>query len=154
MRSTKGFTLLEILISLLVLSIGLLGLVGLQTRGLQFNQNSLYQSQATIYVTDMVDRVRANKTVIPNYLTDFNETAANNKDCSEAASSTPDCTPKEMAEFDLYEWKQILISQLPSGKGRVVQETIGAVDLLVVSVQYDSSRGEDSPKEFSMRVEL
>ncbi len=55
-----GFSLLEVLIALLVLSIGLLGLAGLQTLGLKFNMQSYQRTQAALLAYDIVDRMRAN----------------------------------------------------------------------------------------------
>lgn len=60
-RHTSGFTLLEVLISIVILSIGLLGLAGLQATSLQANQNAHYTSQANLLAYDIVDRMRANR---------------------------------------------------------------------------------------------
>ena len=58
---SQGFTLIEVLIAIIVLSIGLLGLAGLQLTSLR-NSNSAYtRSQAVILSYDIVDRIRANR---------------------------------------------------------------------------------------------
>jgi type IV pilus assembly protein PilV len=54
-------TLIEILVAMVVLSIGLLGLAGLQLKGLQVNQGSTYRSQAALLVEDIADRMRADR---------------------------------------------------------------------------------------------
>ena len=54
-----GFTLLEALVSLLVLAIGLLGLAALQARGMRYNHDALVRSDANILATDIIDRMRA-----------------------------------------------------------------------------------------------
>lgn len=56
-----GMTLIEILVAIVVLSVGLLGLAGLQLKGLQVNQGSTYRSQAAILVEDIADRMRADR---------------------------------------------------------------------------------------------
>lgn len=61
LRGQHGFTLLEVLISIVILSIGLLGLAGLQATSLQANQNAHYTSQANLLAYDIVDRMRANR---------------------------------------------------------------------------------------------
>lgn len=53
-----GFTLLEALIALLVLAVGLLGLAGLQLRGLSYNHDAFVRSQATFYAYDLMERMR------------------------------------------------------------------------------------------------
>ncbi|MFT6955875.1 MAG: type IV pilus assembly protein PilV [Halieaceae bacterium] len=56
----SGFTLIEVLISLLVLLIGLLGVAGIQIVSFQNNQGAYIRSQATFIASDFMDRIRAN----------------------------------------------------------------------------------------------
>lgn len=56
----RGFTLIEVLVSLLVLLIGLLGVVGMQYLSLQQVNNSNLRSQVNLHVQEMVERIRAN----------------------------------------------------------------------------------------------
>jgi type IV pilus assembly protein PilV len=58
----RGMTLIEILVAIVVLSIGLLGLAGLQLKGVQVNQGSTYRSQAAILAAEMAERIRADLT--------------------------------------------------------------------------------------------
>ena len=60
-KALSGFTLIEMLVALLVLSFGLLGLAMLQAAGQKFNSDSYMRSQATILAYDIIDRMRANK---------------------------------------------------------------------------------------------
>ena len=59
-RASGGFTLIEIMVALLIFSIGLLGLAMLQATGLKFNTDSYARTQATILAYDLIDRMRAN----------------------------------------------------------------------------------------------
>ncbi|HID48830.1 MAG TPA: type IV pilus modification protein PilV, partial [Chromatiales bacterium] len=61
-KPARGFTLLEVMIALVIFSIGLLGLAGLQARGLQSNTTAQYRTTAMILAYDMADRIRANST--------------------------------------------------------------------------------------------
>ena len=114
--NNKGFTLLEVLISVLILSIGLLGIAGLQAKGLQFNHSAYLRSQATFLAYDISDRMRANIAGVDagNY---NNGTASQHTNCITASTSS--CTPTIMAGHDLYEWDAVLASALPGGQGRV-----------------------------------
>lgn len=56
----KGFTLLEVLVAMLVLSIGLLGLAGLMASSLRNNHSAYYRTQATWLAYDVIDRMRVN----------------------------------------------------------------------------------------------
>lgn len=60
-RNARGFTMLEVLISMLLLALGLLGLAGLQTRMQQAEFESYQRSQAVVILHDMVDRINSNR---------------------------------------------------------------------------------------------
>jgi type IV pilus assembly protein PilV len=55
-----GFTLIEVLVTIVVVSIGLLGLAGLQINGLRANVSSEARSKATLLANDIIERMRAN----------------------------------------------------------------------------------------------
>ena len=59
----RGFSMLEVMVAILVVAIGLLGLAGLMNAGLRNNQSSSAQSQAVWLAYDMLDRLRADRTV-------------------------------------------------------------------------------------------
>lgn len=61
-----GFSLLEMLIALLILSIGLLGVATLQIRGQQFNQVGYLRTQAAFLGYDIMERIRINSDNLPN----------------------------------------------------------------------------------------
>ena len=67
--SEAGFTMIEILVALVILSIALLGLAGLQITSLQGGNNAYLRSQATLYTQDVIERMRANRTaaIAENY---------------------------------------------------------------------------------------
>jgi type IV pilus assembly protein PilV len=65
----RGMTLIEILVAVVVLSVGLLGLAGLQLKGIQVNQGSVYRWQAAMLAEDIADRMRADR---KNALTPIN----------------------------------------------------------------------------------
>lgn len=57
----KGFALLEVLVAVLLISIGCLGVVGMQMLALQHTKDAYYHSLATIQLSSMLDRLRANQ---------------------------------------------------------------------------------------------
>lgn len=110
----SGFTLLEILVAIVVLSIGLLGLASLQAVGLRTNQSAYLRSQATLLAEDMVDRMRANNVAVR--ANDYNLPVANpSANCRSAAG----CSPNEMAQNDYAEWTTALAGVFPNGEGVV-----------------------------------
>ena len=129
-----GFGLLEILITVVVLGIGLLGLAGLQATGLNFNHSAYNRSQATTLAYDMIDRMRANPAAINSYTGAPAQTA----NCVAVAG----CTPVQMALHDVWEWNNTIDATLvPGGVAAGAAGTItlnGAV--FTISITWDENR--------------
>lgn len=122
----QGFTLLEVLIALLVLSIGLLGLAALQTTGLRSNQMATMRTLATQIAYDMTDRMRAN----PGGVAAGQYVIATN--------STPADPPVTMADNDLTEWRDQVV-RLPGGLSRITQSA-GPPVTHEITVFWDEER--------------
>jgi len=118
-KTQSGFTLLEVMVAIVVLSLGLLGLAGLQAASLRNNQTAYYRGIATQQAYDIADRLRANLAGVgsPNY--SYNNLTlgipVGNPDCFAAA-----CTPANMAISDHRQWNTANAALLPSGNGTVV----------------------------------
>ncbi|PIE83388.1 MAG: type IV pilus modification protein PilV [Candidatus Contendobacter odensis] len=120
---SDGFTLIEILVAVLVLTIGLLGLAGLQVSGLRFNQSAYLRTQATLLAYEMADRMRANPVGFING--DYNNPApANIAGCSDGSG----CAPAEMAQNDMQEWRAKIARLLPGNATGVVCQDSGVFD--------------------------
>lgn len=114
LKRQRGFSLTEVLVALVVLSIGLLGLAGLQIASLRSNHSAYLRAVAVVLTYDMADRMRANRVGVD--AGHYDEPAAiEHANCTSAA----DCSVGEMAEHDAYEWTQAIADQLPSGQGIV-----------------------------------
>jgi len=96
-----GFTLIEILVTVVILSIGLLGIAGMQASSLRNNHVAYTETQAANLVMDMADRIRANPVAAQgnDYLYDTNVSVATDPGCINTG-----CTPAQLAQFDRYEW--------------------------------------------------
>ncbi|MEI2743118.1 MAG: type IV pilus modification protein PilV [Candidatus Competibacter sp.] len=118
-ESAAGFTLLEVLVAVMVLSIGLLGLASLQVNGLRFNHSAYMRTQATLLAEEIADRMRANRL-------GFSANNYNNPTVVEvtACETVAGCTPAQMAQNDLFRWQQSLANLLPSGQGVVCLDTV------------------------------
>jgi type IV pilus assembly protein PilV len=129
---TRGFTLLEALLTLVVLSIGLLALAGMQNKGLQNNQTAYQRSQAVTMMTDISDRMRANRV----------EASAGGYDIAYGAPppaatdcwKTP-CTPAALTAFDQAAWKKALAQRLPLGGGAIAT----AAGVATVTIRWDEN---------------
>jgi len=107
MRQEQGATLIEIAITVLILSTSLLAMATLQARSLQFNQGSSIRSQANILAYDIMDRIRINRGTasgnISGYTADYGVTPTGNS----------------LAVSDVATWRANLLSALPTGKGKI-----------------------------------
>lgn len=113
-RTQGGYTLLEVLVALVVLSIGLLGLGLLQATSLQDNTKAYLRSIAVVRAYDMADRMRTNIDAVRAGDYDTAPTSAPTETCLVAAAG---CTPAQLATIDQWEWGQALANDLPSGNG-------------------------------------
>lgn len=144
----RGFTLIEVLVTVIILAIGLLGLAGLQLGGLRYSFSAYQRSQATIMANDIVDRMRANRGVAESGAYDIAiGDAAGSASCN---GSGKNCSTGAMADADLYEWKQALAAVLPLGDGSVGRNG----DLFVITIQWDDTRGEEEPKSLAVETAL
>lgn len=146
MNKHAGFTLIEVLIAMLILTIGLLGLAALQATSLKNNQSAYYRSQATQLAYDIADRMRVNTSVSKQYLSDtmMPEDAQDQSDYCLNVTAT--CTPEKMAQHDLFEWNATIQAILPNdgpssdnehkATGRIAEEK-GAY---TVTIEWNESR--------------
>jgi len=103
-RQQRGFNLLEVLIALVVLSLGLLGLAALQNMGLRLGNESYQRSQATLLIYEMIDRMRANAVGVQTgaYALPLTNTApAVTQDCTLGGIK---CSAAQMAAYDMNQW--------------------------------------------------
>jgi len=112
----RGFSLLEALVALVILSVGLLGIAGLQARGLLNNVNANFRTQASFLADDLADRMRANKRAMTGATKYFDEpTGAYTGACL----TTSGCSVAAMARHDFFLWEQQVTGILPLGSGEV-----------------------------------
>jgi type IV pilus assembly protein PilV len=113
----SGFSLLEVLVALVLLAVGLLGTATCLIEALSSSRIALERSRAVVLASDMVERIRANRTGGAAYDTS-NAAAAPVLD---PACGQPDdgCHPAVMARHDLRHWLDAVEAQLPRGVGTV-----------------------------------
>ena len=162
MNKNKGFTLMEVLVALAVLSIGLLGMAGMQLFSLKSSQSAYFQSQASYFANDIIDKVRANPVGFNNgdYDSEYSSIPGSITNCQ---TTTATCTPAQLAVFELTQWKCSLGSYennsicvtplnlnpvLPNGDGRVVRNG----DTVAVTVQW--ANGSAPPDSIMIMAEL
>jgi type IV pilus assembly protein PilV len=109
--SQAGFTLVELLVSVVIMAIGILGVAALQVVSLQQNRSALFRAEALQISNDILDRMRANPTV--DYApVAIGEAPAANKNCMDPLQN---CARNEMKEFDVAQWICSVNSENSSG---------------------------------------
>ena len=110
-RKQHGFTLVEAMVALVVLSVGMIGIAALYAQGLSAGRTAQYRTQAVNLAADMADRIRVNRLGLAAYAG-----AAANNNCDPAGGGGFDCTPPQMAAHDLFLWNQQVPQVLPNGQ--------------------------------------
>ncbi len=112
----RGFSLVEVLIALVVMSVGMLGIAGLYVQGMQAGRTSMLRHHAVTLVGDVAERIRANPTAAAQY---GHVAAATGTDNS-CVTGGIDCTAAEMAANDIFIWQNEAQDMLPGGQIAIV----------------------------------
>ncbi|MEQ1593050.1 MAG: type IV pilus modification protein PilV [Thiobacillaceae bacterium] len=126
MRNQNGFTLLEVLVTLLIVSLGLLGIAGIIANSLKSNHGAYFRTQASVLANDIIDRMRADRAEAELATLPYNI----------AMSAAPSGSGNPFN--DLTSWRTTLAANLPSGNGSVNLDS--TTKKVTVSVQWDDSR--------------
>jgi type IV pilus assembly protein PilV len=111
-KPSAGFSLVESLVALVVISVGMIGIAALYAQGLRAGTTAVYRTLAVNLVADMADRIRGNRLGDTNY-----GGPAANGHCDPGGNT--DCTVAAMAAHDLFVWQAQVAAQLPNGAGAV-----------------------------------
>lgn len=127
MKPQHGFSLVEVLVTMLVVSIGLLGIAGLIATSMKNNHSAQSRSQASVLANDIIDRMRANRSVA--------ELAPSPYALALGAQADPTAG---VAGADLAEWLAAVAAGVPSGQGAVAFDA--ATNNVTVTVQWSDKR--------------
>ena len=138
----QGFSLIEVLVSLVILACGLLGMTALQNESLKYSHAAFTETLALFLITDIVERMRSNTladndaglagdNVIERYAIDFTDSVATVKDCGSVV-----CSAGEMAVWDLKQWRERVESTdyLPNGESAIAVDVLS--NEVTVSIRY------------------
>lgn len=147
-QSQRGITLTEVMMSLLLMSLGLLGMASLQGKALSSNQGAYLRSQAAISSYDILDRLRANRSL-----------ANQGKYNHDLNGKIPAAAENNMASVDLNDWLTLLKNNLPKGKGAIKcvnqQSCTIQVQWFDVSINTDTNEDgviDDKDKQLTLQL--
>ena len=116
-RAQRGITLLESMISIVIVALGILGILGVQLRTLSDTQTAVRRAQAIRLIEDLSERIKLNPNalgadILANYAV---AEPSNVPDCTAAAG----CTAANLALYDIAQWKRTVRSTMPLGDASV-----------------------------------
>lgn len=126
----RGFTLIEVLIALIILSVGMLGIAGLYVHSMQAGRTSMFRHNAVILAGDVADRIRTNPSAAAAY-------AGAGADNNCVAPGVAVCSPAEMAAHDIFLWDQQAATTLPNGDVAIVFDGGVAPPTYQITVSWD-----------------
>jgi type IV pilus assembly protein PilV len=144
-RRDSGFSLVEVLVALVVMSVGMLGIAALYLEGLRAGRTALYRTTAVTLAADMADRVRANSSAGVAY---SGTGPGTDGDCVNGAS---DCTPDQLAADDWFNWSNQLAAQLPDGTAGEIDVAGPAPATYTITVAWPEI-GQDDPATYTLSV--
>jgi type IV pilus assembly protein PilV len=136
MRNEKGSSLIEVVVALFVLAIGMLGVLSMQLKSMQFNQSAYYYSQATFLANEILENMRSNPSVAETYLIEFDEDAPTVAKICDAQNVT--CSPSELRAYNLSQWRTNIENTLSGGKSSIQRTG----EFYAITVQFDDRRSE------------
>lgn len=146
MVKEHGVALLEVLIALVVVSVGLLGMALLQVNAMQHTHQGQMHSHSTYLLYDLSDRIRANDGVATtDYSLNYGASINAGRDCEAL-----ECTEAQMADFDLEQWEEHIQRVLPGGDGFV---SVSA-GVATIRIRYDDDRDESNTVVYELRAPL
>ncbi len=146
----QGAGLIEVLICLLVITLGLLGFAGLQLQSLRTNQAAQLQTRATGAAYDLIERMRANRSIaaLGGYRLSSGADARPVPECN-----ARNCSAQQLAQRDLALWKENLAHEFPEGDGEVeVRMRDGILEVLVTVLVREPRHS--TPTRFQLRTLL
>ena len=138
----RGASLIEVLVALLVMTLGLLGMISLHTAAVRYHKMAEFRSVATQLAEDYGDRMRANITGARNgnyvYNQAWKETPTKVTDPGISCSDTAPCTPTDMAQqvaaSDIAQWLNNAIGLLPGVGLYAVRPTGAGAQTMIMDV--------------------
>jgi len=162
-HSQQGVGLIEILVAVLLISMGFLAAARMQVEGMRFSQSAYHQSQAYFLASDMIDRMRGNiDGVVKGYYSGVTtSSAASNPNCDQIQ-----CSSLGLARQDIYDWSASLYSlaghsgfvpALPSSSSTAASGTVEAIGNGVFSVTMiwnEVIQGDDTQQNLRVQFAL
>jgi type IV pilus assembly protein PilV len=128
LQYSYGFSLVEVLVSIVILAIGVIGAAGMQLAAARTTQQSGLQTVALQLASEMSDKIRANGLAAgspdenPFFSVDYNSATQGEPSAPDKLCFAFDCSDRDLAAFDIYEWERRIKNELPGGRARICRD--------------------------------
>ncbi len=139
----RGFSLVEVLIALIIMSVGMLGIAGLYVQSMKAGRTSTFRHHAVTLAGDVADRIRANPLGGVDY-----EGPGGNNNC---VLGNVDCNASQMAANDIALWKAQATEMLPNGDVTITFDDTVTPNTYRIVVSWDEA-GEATPPTYSIII--
>lgn len=136
-RYNAGFSLVEVLIALVIMSVGMLGIAGLYVEGMKAGRTSTFRHHAVTVASDIADRIRAN----PRAGVDYQGPGGNNN----CVLGNVNCDDAQMAANDIALWKAQATEMLPTGAVAIVFDDTVTPNTYRITVTWDEAGALTAP---------
>jgi len=152
-ETSQGSSLIEVMVALFVLAIGLLGVLAMQTRSVQLNQNAYMYSQAAILANDLMEIIQTSDAPKAIYYGYQSSPPSSPNDCAAAGA---DCDSSQIAAWSYDRWAANVQQVLPGGDGRVERVTTGSVSTYRIVVEFEVANDPitGDPIEHNVSLEI
>lgn len=151
-QKQAGVSLIEVLISVLLMSFALLGLAALQAQSISQQVGATNRGNISTLIADIADRLRSNLTRAPgydpvlgtstfsltsNWATQATQPSAPTKNCQ-----TTVCTTAELSDYDMTVWRRKVRQELPQGSALVQGDVQNGVSITLMWYDKDFRSGD------------
>ena len=140
MQQQKGFSLIEVLVTMVIISFGLLGIAGVIVNSMKNNQSSYARTQASVLANDIIDRMRANRITAETAPYAYNL----------ALGAALPTAGNAVVLNDLTQWRTALAAAMPSGTGSV---TMADATQVTVVVQWNDARASTDARGTDAQIQ-
>lgn len=137
-NNSSGFTLLEVMIAMVIFSIGLLGLAGIQAVAIS-NNNSAYTRTVSMQLAyNIADVLRASTDATGNVNSFYDSVSTTISGApasciQKSGSAAPNCNDTALANFEVYHWQKRIANELASGLGSITKNG----DVYTITIMWD-----------------
>jgi type IV pilus assembly protein PilV len=144
-RLQTGFSLIEVLIALVIMSVGMLGIAGLYVEGMKAGRTSTFRHHAVTLASDIADRIRANPLGTVDYMGDPGD--------NNCVLGNVDCDASQMAAHDIFLWEIQAAAMLPNGTVAINYDDTVTPNTYQIDISW-AEAGETTPPTYSVLISV